>query len=505
MEQTQSEPIYERKIDGISKSSLDRVATAKYKIEAYYKDLVQIAQERQIRFKDVQDKLLVKQQNGSPGSVSSTSNAQSTAMKESLDHLALKEAEFMRLRRVRIGVDDFTTVKIIGKGAFGEVRLVQKNDTGKVYALKVLKKSEMLKKDQLAHVKAERDILAQNESPWVVDLYFSFQDAKYLYLTMEFLSGGDMMTMLIKHDTFSEEVTRFYIAQTIMAIDSVHKLGYIHRDIKPDNILIDKDGHIKLSDFGLSTGFHKTHDIAFYQKLLSDSVKKPSVSKSSGGGAAAAHNADSSNNQQDKVHLTLSRKDIMATWKANRRGLAYSTVGTPDYIAPEVFLQTGYGSECDWWSMGCIMFEMLVGYPPFCSETPHETYRKIMSWKSELSIPDEVHLSRDAEDLIRKLINDQTVRLGHPKKGGADAIKAHPFFKGVDFARIRDMDAPFVPQLKSITDTSYFPIEDIDQMADIEEDLGDMSMMDTVAKKKDLAFVGYTYKKFDYMTKKHLI
>lgn len=116
----------------------------------------------------------------------------------------------------------------------------------------------------MAHVKAERDILAQNESPWVVDLYFSFQDANYLYLTMDFLVGGDLMTMLIKYDTFSEEITRFYIAEAVLAIESVHKLGFIHRDIKPDNILIDREGHIKLSDFGLSTGFHKTHDMSYY-------------------------------------------------------------------------------------------------------------------------------------------------------------------------------------------------------------------------------------------------
>lgn len=108
----------------------------------------------------------------------------------------------------------------------------------------------------------------------------------------------------------------------------------------------------------------------------------------------------------NKVNLTLSRQDALATWKKNRRGLAYSTVGTPDYIAPEVFLQTGYGEECDYWSLGCIMYECLVGYPPFCSETPHETYKKIMNWKTELVFPDEIHLSKDAKDLICSLICD---------------------------------------------------------------------------------------------------
>lgn len=145
-------------------------------------------------------------------------------------------------------------MKVIGKGAFGEVRLVQKKDTGKIYAMKTLLKSEMYKKDQLAHVKAERDVLAGSDSPWVVSLYYSFQDAQYLYLIMEFLPGGDLMTMLIRWQLFTEDVTRFYMAECILAIETIHKLGFIHRDIKPDNILIDIRGHIKLSDFGLSTG-----------------------------------------------------------------------------------------------------------------------------------------------------------------------------------------------------------------------------------------------------------
>jgi protein-serine/threonine kinase len=147
-----------------------------------------------------------------------------------VEALAKKESNFLRFLRTKESPANFQTIKVIGKGAFGEVKLVQRKTDGKIYALKSLIKTEMFKKDQLAHVRAERDILADSkDNPWLVKLHASFQDNAYLYLLMEFLPGGDLMTMLIKYEIFSEDITRFYMAEIVMAIEAVHKLGFLHR------------------------------------------------------------------------------------------------------------------------------------------------------------------------------------------------------------------------------------------------------------------------------------
>lgn len=139
-----------------------------------------------------------------------------------------QENRYLRLRRARLCADDFDVIKVIGRGAYGEVCLVQKKDNGKIYAMKTMLKSKIGEND-LAHVTSERDVMADSDSPWVVELFYSFQDATKLYLIMEFLPGGDMMTMLIKYEIFTEDVTRFYIAEIVLAIEAVHKMGFIHR------------------------------------------------------------------------------------------------------------------------------------------------------------------------------------------------------------------------------------------------------------------------------------
>ena len=180
--------------------------------------------------------------------------------------LRQKETEYLRLRRAKLNKSLFEHIQVLGIGAFGEVNLVRKRDDhGRLYAMKILHKSDIFNRNQAAHVKAERDILAEADNEWVVKLYYSFQDEQNLYFVMDYVPGGDLMNLLIKFQVFSEELARFYIGELTCAIESVHNLGFIHRDIKPDNILIDQRGHIKLTDFGLCTGFHWTHNSKYYQ------------------------------------------------------------------------------------------------------------------------------------------------------------------------------------------------------------------------------------------------
>lgn len=179
--------------------------------------------------------------------------------------LCQKESNYIRLKRAKMDKCMFKRIKTLGVGAFGEVCLARKEDTGALYAMKTLRKKDVLLRNQVAHVKAERDILAEADNEWVVRLYYSFQDKDNLYFVMEYIPGGDMMSLLIRLEVFREELARFYIAELTCAVESVHRMGFIHRDIKPDNILIDRDGHIKLTDFGLCTGFRWTHDSKYYQ------------------------------------------------------------------------------------------------------------------------------------------------------------------------------------------------------------------------------------------------
>lgn len=437
-----------------SQPTLDKANKVRLTIENFYENLFQEYEEREERYRRLEETM--KQQGLS----------ESEKIQERILHAA-KESEFLRLKRRKLTYNDFSQLKIIGKGAFGEVRLVQKKDTGHIYAMKILRKKDMLLKEQVAHVRAERDILAEADHQWIVKMYYSFQDSRNLYLVMEFLPGGDMMTLLMKLEIFPEDMTQFYVSETALAIDYIHNLGFIHRDIKPDNLLLDSKGHIKLSDFGLCTGLKKAHTTEYYREITS--------------------NINSSN-----LTNPVDSKRRAETWKKKRRELAYSTVGTPDYIAPEVFLQRGYNKSCDWWSLGCIMYEMIMGYPPFCADDAQTTYRKVLQWKDNLIFPPETPISNIARDLITKFCCDAENRYNN-----LNDLKMHPFFKCVDWEHIRDRPAPYQPSIKSIDDTSNF-----DEFPNEELEIAPATSADNDVKNRDYVFVNYTYRRFYNLTQK---
>ncbi|XP_053184818.1 serine/threonine-protein kinase LATS2 [Scomber japonicus] len=371
------------------------------------------------------------------------SEAEQEQMRKMLNQ---KESNYNRLRRAKMDKSMFVKIKTLGIGAFGEVCLTRKVDTGALYAMKTLRKKDVLNRNQVAHVKAERDILAEADNEWVVRLYYSFQDRDSLYFVMDYIPGGDMMSLLIRMGVFPEPLARFYVAELTLAIESVHKMGFIHRDIKPDNILIDLDGHIKLTDFGLCTGFRWTHNSKYYQK--GSHIRQDSM--------------EPSDFWDDVSNCRCGDRLMTLESHANRqhqRCLAHSLVGTPNYIAPEVLLRKGYTQLCDWWSVGVILFEMLVGQPPFLAPTPTETQIKVINWESTLQVPVQVKLSPEAVDIIARLCCSAEDRLG---ANGAGEIKAHPFFTQMDFSsNLRQQPAPYRPKIAHPMDTSNFdPVEE---------------------------------------------
>ena len=386
--------------------------------------------------------------------------------------LERKESNYLRLKRAKMDKSMFQVIRTIGHGAFGEVSLVKKVGANTLYAMKTLRKKDVLKRNQVAHVKAERDILAEADNEWVVKLYYSFQDAENLYFVMDYIPGGDLMFLLQKLEIFSEPLARFYISELVMALESVHKMGFIHRDIKPDNILIDRDGHIKLTDFGLCTGFRWTHNSKYYQRghgsdshARQDSAEDLLESEFTCVSDITANitglsKVTNSNGNMSALLSSLTNGMSKPLDRRRKRCLhqrcqAHSLVGTPNYIAPEVLMRTPYSRSCDWWSLGVILYEMIIGAPPFYAPTPEETQYKVINWKTTLQFPSEPVISSPASDLIIKLLCSPEDRLG---KNGADEIKQHSFFKGINFSDLRRKPALYVPtiSLTNPEDTSNF-------------------------------------------------
>nr|CAH8874812.1 unnamed protein product [Trichobilharzia regenti] len=329
-----------------------------------------------------------------------------------------------RLELYRRKSEDFSFISSLGHGAFGRVQLVREITTGRVCAMKILKKSRML--DQHADYWAEREIMSNGESPWIVQLYYAYQDLKHLYMVMEYVPGGNLVSWMDEVEFMSEAACRFYAAETILALIDLHAMGFIHRDLKPDNLLLDSGGHLKLADFGTAVRVNP-------ETLL--------------------------------VHCD-------------------AAVGTPDYLSPEVLLSQGigggsYGFEVDWWALGVVIYEMLYGVTPFYSETLVNTYAHIMNHETYLKFPENVSVSDSCLDFMKNLLCDRSTRLGSQSRDLTEVYN-HPWFSvdwihsqqtdgNVDsmdasiadwtWTNIRACRAPFQPHLTSDTDTSHFQPE----------------------------------------------
>nr|XP_054106441.1 myotonin-protein kinase isoform X1 [Callithrix jacchus] len=353
----------------------------------------------------------------------------------------LSEPIVGRLKEVRLQREDFEILKVIGRGAFSEVAVVKMKQTGQVYAMKIMNKWDMLKRGEVSCFREERDVLVNGDRRWITQLHFAFQDENYLYLVMEYYVGGDLLTLLSKFgERIPAEMARFYLAEIVMAIDSVHRLGYVHRDIKPDNILLDRCGHIRLADFGSCL------------KLRADGTVRSMVA-----------------------------------------------VGTPDYLSPEILQAVGgrpgtgsYGPECDWWALGVFAYEMFYGQTPFYADSTAETYGKIVHYREHLSLPlaDE-GVPEEARDLIQQLLCPPEIRLG---RGGAGDFRTHPFFFGLDWDGLRDSMPPFTPDFEGATDTCNFDLVEDGLTAMVSgggETLSDIQEGAPLG--VHLPFVGYSY------------
>ncbi|EGR27813.1 protein kinase domain protein [Ichthyophthirius multifiliis] len=295
-----------------------------------------------------------------------------------------------------ITIEDFTLINMIGEGAFAKVYLVRKKDNQKIYALKILKKKHIEQKNITNRVILEKDILSSiPPHPFIIKLHYSFQNQTKLFFVLEFCQGGELFNILSCKQKFDEEQARFYAAQIILALEHLHNNNIIYRDLKPENVILDRDGYIRISDFGLS---------------------------------------------KDKI---------------DQEKFTYSLCGTPEYLAPEILKKQGHGKPVDWWTLGNLIYEMVTGNPPFYMTNENNTdelYQKILT--QNIQLPSS--LSKHCKDLLNRLFEKNPfVRLGI---NGAEEIKDHPWFMDVEWDVIynKQYAAPFIPKVKNDIDVSNF-------------------------------------------------
>ncbi|KAI5477756.1 serine/threonine protein kinase Nrc-2 [Pseudohyphozyma bogoriensis] len=313
----------------------------------------------------------------------------------------------IRVRHTEIGPSSFHKIRMLGKGDVGKVYLVREKKTEKLFAMKVLSKKEMIKRNKIKRALAEQEILAGSNHPFIVTLYHSFQSDDYLYLCMEYCMGGEFFRALQTRPgkCLQEEDAKFYAAEVIAALEYLHLMGFIYRDLKPENILLHHTGHIMLSDFDLS--------------------------KQSEAGAAPGIKHITPNG----VPL-IDTKMCIADFRTN------SFVGTEEYISPEVIKGVGHSSAVDWWTVGILIYEMLYGSTPFKGANRHATFSNVL--RNDVSFPDHPATTTMCKSVIKKLLlKDEHKRLG--SQSGASEVKLHKWFGSINWGLLRNQTPPIVP------------------------------------------------------------
>ncbi|KNG85017.1 putative protein kinase [Aspergillus nomiae NRRL 13137] len=459
----------------------------------------------------------------------------------------VQEQEYLRQCRVlksrfhsachgeTVSVAGFEVLKELGRGSFGVVRLVRENKTGDtppvptrhrskptdsraargrenhrrkvmagekkdVFAMKVIRKSAMIRNSQEGHLRAERDFLvASAKSRWIVPLIASFQDINYLYLIMDYMVGGDFLGLLMRRCILPEDIAKWYVAEMVLCIEEAHRLCWIHRDVKPDNFLISASGHLKISDFGLAFDGHWAHDQVYYNDHRYSLVKRLGIQVD--GDVEDQKEERTRKAQQgplnniDDTGTFMPPSVNLLEWrdKHQMRRLARSVVGTSQYMAPEVIRGSLYDGRCDWWSVGIILYECLYGFTPFAAKDRETTKWKIHHHHQTLHFPGEWDTDRivspEASDFMNRLLQEKEYRLScdayrqndvlnsrstarhllssidpqsrsyrnfYVYPNDAADIKAHPFFRGIKWEQLHQSSPPFVPKVKGWEDTRYF-------------------------------------------------
>ncbi|OXV11481.1 hypothetical protein Egran_00756 [Elaphomyces granulatus] len=556
--------------------TVEAAATAKIFFETYFNSIFSGTDPRSQRLRELEERLY-----SLPVTSEERLRARTSWISQESEYLrqsrVLKTRSNSARPRETASIAGYEIIRILGKGSFGVVRLVREkkeseesspatldggvsllgaelsrikvgNVSGilrptvngtrlnrradlskmkkEVFAMKVIRKSDMLRNSQEGHLRAERDFLVASEkSRWIVPLIASFQDTNNLYLVMDYMVGGDFLGLLIRKNILSEDVTRWYVAEMILCVEETHRLRWIHRDVKPDNFLISASGHLKISDFGLAFDGHWAHDQAYFNnhrhslleklgiKIEGDTIDREDAKSATAiiSGPVGAH---------DTAHLPEPYECLLRWRNRNeRRKLAKSVVGTSQYMAPEVIRGEQYDGRCDWWSVGIILYECLYGFTPFACENRHDTKMRILQHPRTLHFPvdksSDKLVSAEAIDLISQILREKEYRLCsrkymlndymHSKRpyglinrpadrtsknyngfyvypDDASDIKLHPFFEGINWDELHIRKPPFIPKVKSWEDTKYFeedePISDVGDSSSIIDSLNPITTPD---------------------------